>query len=173
MEVHFLDYLYMNIFNGFMCRYLRRTQPQSRTMAYGWGTKVEQVITTCTKSTVIPHWMVPLSICTLRWLLVIGSVLTASKLSKQLLSLLSYAREKAQSNSMTLRLSSRWSLGRWGPQPGNSRPPTKHPGRTCLCNFAGGRCHPLWCYFFCLGVSVSLCDHDHMYENCYARFWPA
>ena len=115
------------------CRFLRRTQPQSRIMGFGCGIKVELVITTCTRNTVTLLWMVLLSKCTLRWLPVIGLGLLASKLSRLQPSQLSFARGRAQNNSTTPRSSSPWPSGRSGHQPGSSRPPTRHQGPTCLC----------------------------------------
>ena len=116
------------------CRFLRRAQPRSRIMVSGWGIRVELVITTCTRSTVTPLWMVPLSRCTPRWLPATGFVTIASRSSKLLPSQPNYARERAPSSSTTPKSSSHWCTGRLGHQLGSWRPHTRPPGPTCLCN---------------------------------------
>lgn len=177
IEVLEISSLYQDSFFRFrlLHRYLRRIQLQSRTMESGCGTKVEPVITTCTKSTVIPPWMVLSSRCILRWPPVIGSVITASKLSRQPLFLLSFARGKVPSNSMTLRSSSHWCLGRWGHQPGSLRPLTKHPGQTCLCNLLEQKATKLlldFCSFLFEGseginiITSALFDCCYTFKNC-------
>lgn len=119
----------------YFCRFLRRAPPPSRTTVYGWGTRVEPVTTTCTRSTVTRLWMVLLNRCTLRWLLVTGSVHTASRSSRLPPFRLSFARGRALNSSTTPKSSSRWSSRRLGRQVGSSRPPTRPLGLTCLFSF--------------------------------------
>lgn len=132
------------------CRFLRRAPPPSRTTVYGWGTRVEPVTTICTRSTVTPLWTVLLNRCTLRWLLVTGSVRTASRSSRLPPSRLSFARGRAPSSSTIPKSSSRWSSRRLGRQVGSSRPPTRPPGLTCLFSFVALKIQLFYvqfCYF--------------------------
>lgn len=117
----------------FACRSLRKIQPRSRTMAFGFVTKAEQVTTTCTRSIVIQLSMVLLSKCTMRWLLAIESGSLAFKLSRLPLFLRSYARGRAPSSSTTPRSSSHWCLRRLDHQLESSRPHTRQPGPTYSC----------------------------------------
>lgn len=118
-------------------RFSRKTQRPSRTMAYGSVTRVELVITTCTKSTVIPRWTVLLNKCIPRWLLVIEFATIAFKSSRQPQSQLSFARGRAPSSSIIQRSSSPWCSGKWGHQPGSSKLHTRLLDLTCLCKHVG------------------------------------
>lgn len=115
-------------------RFLRRTQRQSRTMVSGWGIKVEQAIITCTRSTGTPPWMVLLSKCTPRWLLVTGFVIIVYRLSRQPPSQQSFASGRILSSSTTQKSSSLWCPRKSGHQLGSWRLLTRHPDLTCLCN---------------------------------------
>ena len=145
---------------------MRRTLLWSRTMVSGCATRVVPVITTCTRNTVTPLWMVLLSRCTMRWLLATGSGSLASRSSKQLQSLTSFARGKAPSSSTAMKSSSPWFSGKLGPQPGSWRLHIRHPSRTCSCKarlLLGYRerhakfCHDsIWLLWF-LGCFVIVC----------------
>lgn len=120
-----------------LCRSLRSTQLRSRTMVFGCGIRVERGITTCTRSTVIPHWMELWNRCTQRWLHVTGSASTASRSLRRPLFQLNCARGTAPSSSMTPKSSSRWCSGKSGHLLGNSRLHTRLQNLTCSCNMLG------------------------------------
>ena len=114
-------------------RYMRRTQLWSRTTVSGFVTKAEPVTTTCIRSTETQPWMVLLSTCTMKWRLATGLGPHASKSSRQLQFLMSFARGKAQNNSTARTLSSRWCSGRLDLQPGSSKQLTRLQSPTCSC----------------------------------------
>lgn len=103
-------------------------------MVYGSGTRAVPVTTTCTRSTGTRHSMGLWSRCTLRWPLVTELGFPAFRSSRQLLSQQSCARERAQSNSITRRLSSPSCSGKLGHLLENSRPHTRLPSQTYSCN---------------------------------------
>lgn len=126
---HFVDLYLLSV-----GRYLKRIRPLLKTMEFGWDTRVELAITICTRNTVIPHLMVQLSKCTLKWLLVIESDFLAFRSSKQQLFQPSFARGRVPNSFITRRLNSHWFSGKYDHLQGSWRQLTKLPGLTCSCN---------------------------------------
>ena len=103
-------------------------------MASGCVTRAGLVTTTCTRSIVIPPWMVLWSRCTMRWLPVTVWGHPASRSSRQQQSTSSSARGTTPSSSTIQRLSFLWLTAKSGLQPGSWRPPSRLPGPTCSCD---------------------------------------
>lgn len=136
----------------FVFRFMRRTQQRSRTMVFGWGTRVGLATTTCTRSSVTPLLMVLLISCTMRWLHATGYVSHAFRLSRLPPSQLSSARGRAPNNSITPRSSSHWFSRKSDHQPGSSRPPTRPRSPTCLCNVVEFWKYLWWLHTFLLFI---------------------
>lgn len=116
-----------------LMRSLRKIPQRSRILASGFGTRVELVTTICTKNTETPLWMVLFNKCMMRWLLVTGCVIPASRLSRQPPFLMSFASVRIPSNFRIPKSSFLWSIARSGPQRGSWKQPSRHPDLTYLC----------------------------------------
>mgnify|MGYP006889217098 CR=1 FL=1 len=101
-------------------------------MVSGCDTKAGQGITTCIKSTGIPHWMGLLNRCMMRWLLDIVYDHHAFRSLRLLLFLQSSANVRTQSNFMTRRSNFPWSWGRFAPLAGSWRQHTRQRGQIHL-----------------------------------------
>lgn len=122
-----------------MVRYLpltrssRKIQLRSRTLVSGSATRVELVTTICTKNTEIPLWMVLLNKCMMRWLLVTGCAIPASRLLRQPPFLKSFANVRIPSNFRIPKSSFLWSTVRLDPHQESWKQPSRHPDLIYLC----------------------------------------